>query len=174
MKFGIIFISVIVLLFSSGCKRTVKYKTVNYYSVFDVDVPDYFKSFVIPETNAQFQIGDRQAKFYLTIFNEDVVELNDIGFDFDLISYSRICLEGVRTVLDFPEIIEDKEFKDNNDRKTYRISRFHEPTSEKLVYYLSFFKGKTKFYTVTTWCLESDKEKHIGTMKHIHSSFKEK
>ena len=139
-----------------------------------MDVPDYFKTLVIPKSNSQFQIGDRTEKFYLTIFMENISELTELGFDSDLNSYSRICLEGIKVMLGSPKVIEIDEFKYNDERKSYRITKFHEPTSDVLVYYISFFKGKTKFYSMVTWCLESDKSEHLETMTHIHSSFKEK
>jgi len=177
MKFGIIFISVIVLLFSSGCKRTVKYKTVDHYNEFEVLLPDNFKQLLMPQSNAPFKLGSRKDDFYITISSERIDKLNEVGLDYDLEMYANVSLQITKTKMnstDFVEIIEDSKISNGMGKISYSFTDIDDLTSEQFFYSLSFFKGDSNFYAILTWCLESDKEKHIGTMKHIHSSFKEK
>jgi len=177
MKFALFFLAFSVLVLSFGCNRTVKYKTVNHYSVFDVEVPENFEEIVLPNSIASFQLGNRYDDFYLTISSEGVEELMLLGIDYDLGIYSDVCLQVTNEMISSPVIVEEDkkvELQNDIDKKSYSITGFDEHLSRHVFYYLSFLKSNSKYYSVITWCADSYKSKHIETMKHIHSSFKEK
>jgi hypothetical protein len=177
MRAILLVLSSCVLIVFSCCNNTVKYKTVNHYSLFDLDVPGDFKTVIVPGADAKFQLGNYSDDFYVTVSFEGIDELEAVGIDYDLEMYSKFCIENVNTSLDSPVLVvlsEGVERCNMMRKKSYTITGLDELSSELTFNYISFFKSNSKFYAVVTCCMESSRSKYLNVMEHIHSSFKEK
>ena len=177
MRLGIVFIAFIVLIFSSGCNRTVKYKTVDHYNVFEVDLPSDFQTLIFSSSDSQFQLGNHSDEFYISISYVGFKELGEIGLDYDLNMYSKACLQLTLNLLESPIVnkVNEEIFSQNNmNMVSYVVSGFDKTISKEAFYYISFFEANSNFYDLVSICLQSDKEEYLEVMKHIHSSFKEK
>jgi hypothetical protein len=175
MRRVFVFISCCFILLNVGCNN-VNFKSVNYYSLFDIDVPDDFSNVFVRGSDAQLQLGNYSEEFYLTVFTENIDSLKKNGFDSDISVYSTFCLKPYEILLEAPIVTK---ISDGNNEvngltvESYSISGGYLDTKGEVFYYLSFFKSKDNFYSVLTMCELSSKVKYFEMMKHMHLSFKE-
>ena len=173
MKLILLFISV-AFLFS--CQRETKFKTVKHFNVYSIDVPENFKELIFLGSNSDFHLGNKPDDFYITITTENIKELKEVGLDYDLETYASLGVTSNSNNLQIGDLINIDEkvvIANRMKKKSAHIISNDKLTNQSAFNYLSFYKSKSNFYVIATWCSTENQSKYQNIMKRMHDSFKE-
>jgi hypothetical protein len=166
---------IVLFTFFISCNSS-EFKTERYLDVFELEIPENFEKLDLEVPDACFQYGNKFSDTYVTVVEENIEGLNELGLDYDLKGYINAILNIMKYNLHFPLVTPlDENIKRKNkiDYQSFEVTGELLELKTEVYYYLTFFKGKKSFYYISTWCISESKNKHKNNMIKIHKSFKE-
>lgn len=127
------------------------------------------------------QSGDKVYENYVIVIPETYEEIEgyEFDFEFDLESYSDVCVDGMIEGLQSHEILtKDAEAEEINGLNAIVTElqgaiAVGEGQVVEIYYLMGVFKGENAYYQVLTWTLKDQKSKFKKDMEKMIRSFKE-
>lgn len=127
------------------------------------------------------QVGDKVYENYVIVIPETYEEIEgyEFDFEFDLESYSDVCVDGMIDGLQSHEILtKDAEAEEINGLNAIVTElqgtiAVGEGQVVEIYYLMGVFKGENAYYQVLTWTLKDQKSKFKKDMEKMIRSFKE-
>jgi len=181
MKKSINIVAILMLIiinWSCGSSETseTKFKPFKYYSDFQLDLPEYMTEVDLQNADAQMQYGDMLKEHYALIIMENISDLVDLGFDFNIDDYMGFALENVMNTISNSKSERVHKTIQNEtgiDYISYKIWGTLEEENIDVYYRLTIFKSDTRFYNLMTWCMADDERTYDPIMDKMIRSFEE-
>ena len=156
--------------------------------LFDVELPNRMSE--MPELNSEAtlsygyieQVGDVVKENYLIIIADykDSIDIEELGFEIDVESYSLLSVEVITSGLKTYEMITpDPQAQEVNglDCVITEIEGemvVQDGSSVKVYYMMSIFEGENAFYQLLSWTIADQKDEFRDDMNKMMMSFTEK
>jgi len=170
-------ISTLLIFFSlmSCSEESALLSTVTVSDQFTIDVPPYLTEMNLENPDACLQYGNDLESHYLVVIRETHQKLERMGIQMGIDEYAELMIRYAQASIANAEIdplTEGIEEVNGMEAKGYQIQgENHEGLP--IFYHIMYLRSEKAFYSVTTWCTQTNKDKCQPYMAEMVRSLKE-